>query len=656
MQQRKQAKRARQGHHGRTGDSAELPGGLLRGAGRLGRRWLCLGLLCLLWASQAQAQQRPAVVTPWRASRVVAPGPWTRTQAQQVAGGSQVAVLEVSPELVLDLGPAGVEPRALAISRAFYEQHGDDFDQLVVLTDFPASLAGGVAAGLFVPVSNHVQGIGADLEGQYPELFDYTERYGSAGRLGGLVMLGDVLEMPTNLRDPSYNQGVSVLGLLGQETLHQYGAFVAYVHQGERHTDLVGRARAHWSFFLHSGGSDLEGNRWEAEPGGSWYRSGEPGGRFNQLDQYLMGLRSASEVEEAFFLLRQRQEVIPEHVSGASGPFEGARVRAEALPITVDMIRQAHGPRVPDASEAARGWRQAFVLLSQGPGPAQEEALVRLEQLRQAWSHYFYEASEHRGRVRTRLDGLEDMGLWRFGGGRAEGWRVEGALVEPLPGGGLRLRPTQRRLHIWRDDLALLSEQQRFALLELSIQGPGVGCAVPAWLYHGESGQGDAALGLGEPQMFHVGQDGQAHSYTLGSRAWEVETLGALSWVVELPQEGEPGQWEIKLLGVEVSRGGRFADADRDGVWDSVDNCVGVANPVQLDADADGRGDACVAREAVCVPQGEPGVVEGQGEGCACESAGGRGGGWSSIPWASMGFRRARRGGWPSAPGQRAGR
>jgi hypothetical protein len=34
-------------------------------------------------------------------------------------------------------------------------------------------------------------------------------------------------------------------------------------------------------------------------------------------------------------------------------------------------------------------------------------------------------------------------------------------------------------------------------------------------------------------------------------------------------------------------------DADGDGVPEAVDNCPGVANASQLDADGDGFGDAC---------------------------------------------------------------
>jgi hypothetical protein len=44
------------------------------------------------------------------------------------------------------------------------------------------------------------------------------------------------------------------------------------------------------------------------------------------------------------------------------------------------------------------------------------------------------------------------------------------------------------------------------------------------------------------------------------------------------------------------------ADADRDGIADTLDNCPGVANSDQKDADFDGRGDACEPEATVsCV-------------------------------------------------------
>jgi hypothetical protein len=47
---------------------------------------------------------------------------------------------------------------------------------------------------------------------------------------------------------------------------------------------------------------------------------------------------------------------------------------------------------------------------------------------------------------------------------------------------------------------------------------------------------------------------------------------------------------DVQPLSISVSYG---ADADKDGIADSLDNCPGVANPGQADSDHDGIGDAC---------------------------------------------------------------
>lgn len=50
----------------------------------------------------------------------------------------------------------------------------------------------------------------------------------------------------------------------------------------------------------------------------------------------------------------------------------------------------------------------------------------------------------------------------------------------------------------------------------------------------------------------------------------------------------------VQVLGLDApERVPSIADADEDGVEDSLDNCLGVANPDQADADGDRRGDAC---------------------------------------------------------------
>jgi len=61
-------------------------------------------------------------------------------------------------------------------------------------------------------------------------------------------------------------------------------------------------------------------------------------------------------------------------------------------------------------------------------------------------------------------------------------------------------------------------------------------------------------------------------------------------------------------------------DSDHDGVFDPLDNCPGVSNPLQEDGDGDGVGDACDHCRAAADPQQQD--RDGDGIGDACDNCG----------------------------------
>ncbi|PIS36839.1 MAG: hypothetical protein COT35_09105, partial [Nitrospirae bacterium CG08_land_8_20_14_0_20_52_24] len=67
---------------------------------------------------------------------------------------------------------------------------------------------------------------------------------------------------------------------------------------------------------------------------------------------------------------------------------------------------------------------------------------------------------------------------------------------------------------------------------------------------------------------------------------WDV-TLTWSSLIVGGPFNGQTGYW--RLVGEVIVA----QDSDNDGIPDSSDNCLNVANPDQADADHDGIGDLC---------------------------------------------------------------
>jgi len=587
-----------------------------------------------------------------RAGRWLAAGVGVAAALGHTAAAAQdrpthIAVLELEDRFLRDVGLGNFDLNEHEVARAFFAQWPDAFDQLVVFTDFPVALGGNTTtAGLYIPISSDVTGLNIDLDGQLPETFDHSANYGSAGRLRGMILLTDATEMPEDPADKRFNAGYSVLGLLGQETLHQFGAFVNYYDGDALRMDLVGRARAHWSFFFHSGGSDLEGNIWREVAPGEFVSEGF-GGRFSQLDQYLMGFRLPSQVDEELFLITNPVPVSPVEATASSAPRAGARVRGERLDLTVEMVISAHGPRLPSARESPTTMRQAFVFVTDPGGSARGSVEARLATYRRQWTRYFYAAADTRGRLVTTLDGTDDLPVFRFGGS-SEGFAAEGAtLVAGVETNAVELRPTGPQVVLSREDLSASTDEVDDLLVTLEVHGDGP-CAVPATLRVQVSG---ASVAL----PFGVSTDGVPHTWTLPLGVTRGETLEGLALEFDLAGLDDPASALIVVRGLEGVRTVTRRDADADGVLDDQDNCPRVANPIQFDGDGDGQGDACGAAPSLCTAL-EP-APPPAAENCACAQPGrSQGRAWTLLGvLATLGVLagrwrrgiRPRAGGWP---------
>ncbi len=123
---------------------------------------------------------------------------------------------------------------------------------------------------------------------------------------------------------------------------------------------LLGRQRAHWSYFVHSGGSPMEGNNWtQTSPG--VFRTGTPSYRFSTADLYFMGLIPASAVLPFFLIANPdvmgQTDMNRRIIWRESGPEDGRRmitIRGTRIDYTIDDIVRANGPRVP-SYETLRG-------------------------------------------------------------------------------------------------------------------------------------------------------------------------------------------------------------------------------------------------------------------------------------------------------------
>lgn len=239
----------------------------------------------------------------------------------------------------------GPEPvaRSALLSAVHDAEHalGVDAQLAVVLSTAPL----GCASIYYVPIANDVLGIGyAHTEGQ--EVFDR----GGQSALEGIVFLNDWpywREHPREL-ESAFNHEVG----------HRWGARVHARIEGQPSAALLGRQHAHWSYFLSSEGSALEGNVWRAAPGGFESATPEYPTQFSDLDLYLMGVLRAAEVRPLELLVEPRASEpdctgappIAESPPQTCGP---QRLEARAVTVTIDDVIAVEGERSPAAQSSA---------------------------------------------------------------------------------------------------------------------------------------------------------------------------------------------------------------------------------------------------------------------------------------------------------------
>jgi hypothetical protein len=111
-----------------------------------------------------------------------------------------------------------------------------------------------------------------------------------------------------------------------------------------------------------------------------------------------MGLVRESEVPAFFYV----ESPLGTSRQANSAPRAGESFTGTRRDVLIQDVVAAMGPRTPSADESPRVHRQAFiyVITSATPSAAQ---VGKLDRIRQAWEPFFFEATERRMRVETRL-------------------------------------------------------------------------------------------------------------------------------------------------------------------------------------------------------------------------------------------------------------
>ena len=284
----------------------------------------------------------------------------------------------------------------VAVARKFLQTHPDAYDQVVIWTDQPVLFD---AFAYEITIGNRIQGIGQAI-------YDIPADFGSDTLTSIVVMgwLGKYSDDP----EKKVNRENTTLSLLGHETGHRWLAFLDFSdHDRERSSALLGRQQAHWSFFVDSDASVMEGNDIE-DLGGGAFRTVAAVEGYSALDQYAMGLRHDYEVP-AFFYVEAPTNAMPPARSAGS-PQVGVTFNGTRREVLMADIIEVEGPRVPSADESPRVHRQAFVYVVRSGREANPDHLAKLDAIRRQWEPFFAAATDERMRVETRLRPPADIG------------------------------------------------------------------------------------------------------------------------------------------------------------------------------------------------------------------------------------------------------
>ncbi|MEW5983697.1 MAG: hypothetical protein AB1806_15185 [Acidobacteriota bacterium] len=316
------------------------------------------------------------------AANVFAAVDFSQASTATIDGGAAAVGERFAEEPDIDLA---------ALGQKFYLTHPDDFDQLVVWTD--RTLVAGNTFAYEITVANAIRGIGLTA-------FDASRVFGSGGRLSSVAFMDEIGKYPD---DPSvrFVGENSTLGLIGHESGHRWLVGLKFRGEGGATSGAwLGRDDVHWSFFMDSDASFVEGNDIQ-DLGGGAFRTGAAVERYSALDQYAMGLRTEAEVPPVFYV-ESPTNVVPGR-NRESAPRVGVTFNGTRRDVLIQDVVDALGPRQPSPADSPRLQRQAFVYVLSRGTTVDRNSVAKIDRYRREWEPFFLTATDGRMRVETRL-------------------------------------------------------------------------------------------------------------------------------------------------------------------------------------------------------------------------------------------------------------
>jgi len=268
------------------------------------------------------------------------------------------------------------------IAKEFIRTHQDQYDFLVIVSNFDFAMPDVNAKAFYLEVKNDTQGIAKTV-------FDNSAAFGSSGKLQGTIDMGNIADLGVNPLDPVKFE--TTLDTLAHEQLHRWGAGVKFKNpDGTLNNALFGKDDVHWSYLLDTDGSLEYGNDWK-DNGDGTFTSVSASKYYSNLDLYLMGMIDKSLVSP--MTLIENGSIAPTLL-----PSLGTTITGTVRTVTIDDIIAAEGERVPNTSTSQKTFKTGFIFITQ-TGTFDGSEPPAIETVRNAWAGRFASLTNGKGSI-----------------------------------------------------------------------------------------------------------------------------------------------------------------------------------------------------------------------------------------------------------------